>query len=267
MHVTPGQTTARRGRGPLPRLQVVTIVLALTLSAGLPGTAAAGPKSDGYWSIDDVRPGMRGVGKSVFQGTKISEFTAEVLGVLRNVGPGRDVVLVRLSGCELEKTGVIAGMSGSPVYIDGKLLGAVAFGYQFAKDPIAGITPIRQMIEVFEQRQGGDGEKTRQGMALPKREKGEKRRASHLQARAGEQYPAAVVAVRRLAGDQHEGKHGQELRQPHHPHKERAGFDAARQARDGIDLPPDGYALRQRRGVRQNPARPQQNESGIAKSV
>ena len=79
--------------------------------------------------------------------------------------PQQNAVLSRLLGDELNHTGVFQGMSGSPVYIDGKLLGAVAFGYQFAKDPIAGITPIQQMIEIFEQKQGGDGKGQRSGQS------------------------------------------------------------------------------------------------------
>ena len=71
-------------------------------------------------------------------GTKLEEFGAEVLGVMRDVSPGRDMVLCRLTGCNLEHAGIIQGMSGSPIYIDGKLLGAVAFAWEFAKDPIAG---------------------------------------------------------------------------------------------------------------------------------
>src|ERR671934_193316 len=91
-------------------------------------------------------PGLKGYGLTVMKGTKVETFQAEVLGVLKNTSPGRDMVLCRLSGLNLEKTGVIAGMSGSPVYIDGKLLGAVAYAWQFGKEPIAGITPITQMI-------------------------------------------------------------------------------------------------------------------------
>ncbi len=80
-------------------------------------------------------------------GTKLEEFEAEVLGVMRDVSPGRDMVLCRLTGCNLEHAGIIQGMSGSPIYIDGKLLGAVAFAWEFAKDPIAGVTPFSQMIQ------------------------------------------------------------------------------------------------------------------------
>lgn len=96
-------------------------------------------------SIDEVEVDMEGYGKTVLQGTELVEFQAQVLGVMRGVSPGRDLVLCRLSGANLEYTGVIAGMSGSPIYIDGKLLGAVAYTWSFNKEPIAGITPFEQM--------------------------------------------------------------------------------------------------------------------------
>ncbi len=107
---------------------------------------AAAPR---YMSIDEVRPGMTGIGRTVFEGDKIEEFGVQILGVLRNInGPRRDMVLARLSGGPLATTGVIAGMSGSPVYIDGRLLGAVAYSLgQFPKEPLAGITPIEEMIQ------------------------------------------------------------------------------------------------------------------------
>src|SRR5262245_18740990 len=105
-------------------------------------------------SIDEVRPGMRGIGKTVFQGTTIEQFDVEVLGVLRNFAPKQDMILTRLSGGPLEHTGVIAGMSGSPVYIDGKIIGAVAFAFPFAKDPIAGVQPIHQMLDLLDLRPG-----------------------------------------------------------------------------------------------------------------
>ncbi|MFB3922862.1 MAG: SpoIVB peptidase S55 domain-containing protein [Terriglobia bacterium] len=99
--------------------------------------------------LDQVQPGLRGVGKTIFQGNKIEEFQVEVLGILKNaLAPKRDVILARLSGGPLEKTGVIAGMSGSPVYVDGKLMGAVALSFPLSKEPIAGITPIEDMLSV-----------------------------------------------------------------------------------------------------------------------
>ena len=99
--------------------------------------------------VDEVRPGMVGIGRTVFQGDTIEEFKVHILGVLRNVvGPRRNLILARLEGGPLEKTGVIAGMSGSPVYIDGRMLGAVSYSLgQFSKEPIAGITPIGEMTE------------------------------------------------------------------------------------------------------------------------
>src|SRR5207244_6288438 len=116
----------------------------------LPVPANASPKPESYWPVDDVRPGMKGVGKTVIKGTKIERFDVEILGVLKNTSPGRDMVLARLAGCNLEKTGVIAGMSGSPVYVNDKLVGAIAFSWPSGKEPIAGITPFRQMLEYAE---------------------------------------------------------------------------------------------------------------------
>ncbi len=89
---------------------------------------------------------MRGIGRTVFNGNKIEEFDVEILGVLDNIGPKESLILARLSGGPLEHTGVMQGMSGSPVYIDGKLAGAVAMAFPFAKDPIAGIRPIEAMV-------------------------------------------------------------------------------------------------------------------------
>ena len=99
--------------------------------------------------VADLKPGLKGVGRTIFQGDQIEEFQVEILGLLRNaLAPKRDLILARLSGGPLEKTGVIAGMSGSPVYIDGKLVGAVAVSFPFSKEPLAGITPIQEMLQV-----------------------------------------------------------------------------------------------------------------------
>jgi len=110
-------------------------------------SSASEPDAKTYWDVNDIRPGMKGTGQTVMVGTKLEEFGAEVLGVMRGVSPGRDMVLCRLTGCNLEHAGIIQGMSGSPIYIDGKLLGAVAFAWEFAKDPIAGVTPFQQMVQ------------------------------------------------------------------------------------------------------------------------
>jgi len=89
---------------------------------------------------------MRGIGRTVFTGDRVEDFDVEILGVLDNFGPKESLILARLSGGPLEHTGVMEGMSGSPVYIDGKLAGAVAMAFPFAKDPIAAIRPIEDMV-------------------------------------------------------------------------------------------------------------------------
>ncbi|HEY7097055.1 MAG TPA: SpoIVB peptidase S55 domain-containing protein [Terriglobales bacterium] len=101
-------------------------------------------------SVNEIHAGMRGVAYTVFQGVKPESMGVEVLGVLRNAnGPKGDIILVRLQGEKAEYTGVVAGMSGSPVYFDGKLAGALAFRIgEFSKEPIAGVTPIGEMLEI-----------------------------------------------------------------------------------------------------------------------
>lgn len=98
--------------------------------------------------LKDVRTGQTGVGKTVFSGTRVEEFQVEVLGVLENIGPGQSIILARLKGGPLAETGVMQGMSGSPVYIDGRLAGAVALGFTGAKEAIAGIRPIEEMLTI-----------------------------------------------------------------------------------------------------------------------
>src|SRR5580704_3671646 len=100
--------------------------------------------------VSEIHAGMRGVAYTVFQGVKPESMDVEVLGVLHNAnGPKGDVILVRLHGEKVEYTGVVAGMSGSPVYLDGKLAGALAFRIgEFSKEPIAGVTPIADMLEI-----------------------------------------------------------------------------------------------------------------------
>jgi hypothetical protein len=96
--------------------------------------------------LAEVKPGMKAVGRTVFEGGKIEEFGVEILGVLENAGPKQSIILARLSGGPMAHTGVLQGMSGSPVYSNGKLLGAVALSFPFSKDPIAGIRPIEEML-------------------------------------------------------------------------------------------------------------------------
>jgi hypothetical protein len=101
--------------------------------------------------LEDLRPGMKGTARTVFSGSEPEEFGVEILGVLPGFpGARQSAIIARLTGPNVAKTGVFGGMSGSPVYIDNRLVGAIAFSFPFSKEPIAGITPIKQMIEIFE---------------------------------------------------------------------------------------------------------------------
>jgi hypothetical protein len=128
---------------PSPLVACATAALALAVA----GEHVAA--RDTLMPVADVRPGMVGVGRTVFRGSTIDEFTVRIIGTLKSVvAPQRDLILAKLEGGPLAETGVIAGMSGSPVYIDGKLLGAVSYQLgQFPKEPIAGITPIAEMTD------------------------------------------------------------------------------------------------------------------------
>jgi len=103
--------------------------------------------------VDQIKRGMSGYGLSVFQGVKIDTFGVKILGVMQDaIGPGHDLILARLSGVGLDHTGVISGMSGSPVYVEGRLVGAIAYGWTYSKDPIGGITPIAPMLDVVQRK-------------------------------------------------------------------------------------------------------------------
>lgn len=106
----------------------------------------------GFMALDQVQAGMKGVAYTVFEGTKPEPMQVEVLGVEKDInGPRQDLILVRLIGSKPEYTGVVAGMSGSPVYIDGKLVGAISYRIgEFSKEPIAGVTPIAEMMQIDE---------------------------------------------------------------------------------------------------------------------
>src|ERR1043166_6153053 len=109
------------------------------------------PPASRVFPVSELREGMKGTARSVFHGEKSEEFQVEILGVMPNwIGPKQDMIVGRLSGANAERTFVFAGMSGSPVYIDGKLVGAISYSFPFAKEPICGITPIEQMIAAVE---------------------------------------------------------------------------------------------------------------------
>ena len=131
----------------MARAYALLLAVFLVFGGVCTARAANGPT---IFPLRDVKPGMKGVAYTIFEGDQIEPVDLEVIGVLDNaVGPKQDVVLVRLLGDKVQQTGVVAGMSGSPVYIDGKLLGALALKLgTFTKEAIGGVTPIENMLEV-----------------------------------------------------------------------------------------------------------------------
>src|SRR5215216_6361082 len=142
-----------------PILSAILVAVMATLAMA---QKAAAPTANGpeLFALEDLRPGMKGTARTVFSGTEAQEFGVEILGVLPGFpGPRQSAIIAKLNGANVEKTGVFAGMSGSPVYIDGKIVGAIAFSFPFSKEPIAGITPIKQMIDIFNK--GAENEKAK----------------------------------------------------------------------------------------------------------
>src|ERR1700681_869520 len=148
-------------------LLISIAILAASIAAfGQSRTAKTSAKinvpAQALYPVEDLRPGMKGIARTVFAGSEAQEFGLEILGILPGfTGPRQSTIIARLIGANVDKTGVFAGMSGSPVFIDDRLVGAIAYSFPFSKEPICGITPIQQMIEVFEQGKGkpkGNGE-------------------------------------------------------------------------------------------------------------
>jgi SpoIVB peptidase S55 len=138
-------------------LLTLIIILAGTISTpgqgALAKTAArTNAPAKALYPLEDLRPGMKGIARTVFSGSEPQEFSLEILGVLPGfTGPRQTTIIAKLSGANVDKTGVFAGMSGSPVFIDDRLVGAIAYSFPFSKEPICGITPIQEMIQIFEQ--------------------------------------------------------------------------------------------------------------------
>jgi SpoIVB peptidase S55 len=146
----------------MKRIAVVVVSLLLLSASALAQKPAAvgGPAANAFYPLEEVRTGQKGVARTVFEGAETQEFGVEILGVMPGYPqPRMSVIIARLSGQNVDRTSVFAGMSGSPVYIDGRLVGAIAYAFPFSKEPIAGITPIKQMIDIFERgpgRQSGE---------------------------------------------------------------------------------------------------------------
>ena len=126
-------------------IAVLVGVLA-ALPIGLTAADAAGPRDD-IMPLDQVKAGMKGYGLTVFQGTKPARFEVEILGVLHNFRPNQPLILIRTNHPRLDVAKVVAGMSGSPIYLNDKMIGAYAYGWQFPREQVAGVTPIANMIE------------------------------------------------------------------------------------------------------------------------
>ena len=135
-----------------------TRIAARALAVGIAAGGIALPAAaQEILPLAEVRAGMVGEGRTVFHGAEIETFGVEILGVLRNPMPGRSIILARVSGGPLERTGVMQGMSGSPVYIDGRLVGALAYAFPYSLDPVGGITPFEEMVRFTELPPSGGG--------------------------------------------------------------------------------------------------------------
>jgi len=153
---------------PGPGLGVLLVSLSLSAFASGPVAAPPDPEAPvatgaaarpvapvGFLPLEEIRPGMKGTARTVFEGETLEEFGVEILGVLKSaVGPDQDLILARLRGDKVEYTGVVSGMSGSPVYVGGRLVGAISYRIgAFGKEAIAGVTPIADMLKMA----GGPG--------------------------------------------------------------------------------------------------------------
>src|ERR1700760_126791 len=138
---------AGEGRAQVPAGNIASGAAAAWVPVPMP---AAAPALTQFFPLSEVKRGMKGVAYTVFEGVNPEPMQVEILGILKDaLGPGQDMILARLHGEKPEYTGVVAGMSGSPVYIDGRLVGALSYRIgQFSKEPIAGITPIESMLQV-----------------------------------------------------------------------------------------------------------------------
>ena len=135
----------------VPRATPVSLLVSRRLPSILLALWIVAPAA---FAADDIMPlakvhkGMHGYGLTVFEGTKLEKFDVEIIGVLNNIAPDQSLIIAHIDAPDVRRGGVIAGMSGSPVYIDGKVIGALSYGWQFSKEPIAGITPIEEMLQI-----------------------------------------------------------------------------------------------------------------------
>jgi hypothetical protein len=130
---------------------LLTLALNLSVAALAQAPAPAAGAKVAFFPLQEIKAGQKGVARSVFAGTETEEFGVEILGVMPGYPqPRNSIILARLTGANVERTSVFKGMSGSPVYVEGRLVGAISYAFPFSKEPIAGITPIQEMIDIFE---------------------------------------------------------------------------------------------------------------------
>ncbi len=142
-----------------PRSVSTSVAIALLLAALAPRAHAVDLDPARFVSVDELRPGDRCVGRTVFSGNEIEEFDVEIVGIVRNVSPGSDLIIGRAHDETLDRTGILQGMSGSPVYLDGRLVGAISATWPFTKEPLAGITPIGEMLPALDGIDAAPGER------------------------------------------------------------------------------------------------------------
>lgn len=145
MRVTCGVSAVRAARA----LGLAGVAAALLVAAAVPAARADLDESR-FVAVDELRPGDRCVGRTVFSGSTVEEFDVEILGIVRGIAPESDLIIARASGGPLGTTGIMEGMSGSPVYMNGRLVGAISSTWAFAKEPIAGVTPIAEMLPALD---------------------------------------------------------------------------------------------------------------------
>lgn len=139
---------------------LIFVIVFLLSTSIIPSATAETTRNDKYMFADEVKPGMKGYGLTVFEGAKIEKFDVEIVGVIYDRQPRSDMILARIAGGPIEVAGVIAGMSGSPIYIDGRIIGALAYSWAFSKVAIAGITPIEEMLRIYDFEERGKGKMT-----------------------------------------------------------------------------------------------------------
>src|SRR6187399_1883826 len=123
--------------------------LALVAAPSAPPLRGASAPPIQILPASDLKPGMKGYGLSdLGDGRGVQRFEIEIIGLLKSYAPKQDLILARVQNEAIERTGIIAGMSGSPIYVDEKLIGALAYGWPFSRDPICGITPIQSMLDI-----------------------------------------------------------------------------------------------------------------------